>query len=545
MFKKLHNYLLENYPLAWNLRLHSIIGIIAAVHLLHFLIGYASFSSINKMSYGGASGAFFNANFTMFSIIGSMVIFILWLVRVFRNNALKNFYPISNPQLYAQFLVFFLVCFLNSTYYISFTYGYVAHARQTVSNSVEDRELFRLMQPFVQEGKDQFELTNRCTPSPFPVSKRYKSDDNNNNQPAAVEGIDEGIVEAAASADVVTTNVEDKNTYYYRGSDGKDYTPEQIEAMAGGLTYSFLNYCYYRSYEDEGNRYEYDDTKKATYTAKQLAILKNPEKLKASMVAFTKLCDKYNIRYKIDENEWFRWVYNPPYYPVTYTIKNVYDYSDNLEDISDAALVGNGQNEVNPKGYFVQLSKLEQVINNSASVADFHLESGVVLGFLYLAISMAILLFSFRASTKRVWFITLVGSALLSMVVGAVSAFIFSGFGSSDRGVSMLVFFLMLIAAFLLVHLLSTRKTVSGVALNWFTWSAPFILPIFFGIFTMMEENTRRVMNNGVGMYKSEGIANWLEHNVETFFVLCIIVYLLILWLIVPLYRRWQAMPED
>lgn len=526
MMKKLHQYLLENYPLVWNMRLLGVLAICTLLHLVHFVIGFFMFSTIERMGYHNPEGMFFDSPFALFSIIGSFIVFILWLIRVLRNNAFKSFYPFSKVQLFAQFLIFFLVALFNITYYFSYTYGYVVNARlhtDIVANT-KDNEVLQNALPFLQ-SKDSYNIENRCSPSPFPMNKRFKNEEKNSNDSV-----------------VLPANYSDSSAYYYIGSDKNVYSPKQLDSIAGGIEFSYLNYCGYRY------RYNYDsyESHKEEFIQKMHKQLKvQPEAIRASMSAFLQVCDKYKIKYKLSVDDWFKWVYHPPYFPVTYTIQNTYYYPQtDAEDAVNEVVVPtptNSEKELNPKGYFVQVDRLECIIDNTFKVYEYHIEWNILLVFMYFALAITLALFSFRASSKRIWLISLIGSALVCLGVGAITA-VFS-YGKGDTGTLILLFYLLLILAFLAVALTSRKKTIAGVSLNWFVWSAPAILPIIYG---MYSSHYRYIQNKlPAYQYTKPHLLDWLDNNTETFMSLCILLSFISMFFLSSLYRRWQAMPED
>jgi hypothetical protein len=107
--------------------------------------------------------------------------------------------------------------------------------------------------------------------------------------------------------------------------------------------------------------------------------------------------------------------------------------------------------------------------NNAVVVYDYHISLQSLIVYLYVALSFAIIIFSFRITSRRIWLTSVIGGALLSLIAGLVSAIIVSGSrGSHNTGHTVLFFYILLITSFLTVALLSQSKTISNVALTWF-----------------------------------------------------------------------------
>jgi hypothetical protein len=515
MFKKMHNRLLEQYPLLWNMRLPGIFGVLLLFHLLHFIIGYTMYTGIEDMGWESPTGVYFSTSFALFSIIGSCVIFILWLNRVFRNNAFKSFYPVSNRQLYSQFLIFFLVSFLNITCYYSFTSGYVFHAKNNTSNSnnEKDIETYNRVAGLLQ-NKEDYRIENRCSPYPFPLSKKYVSDV------------------------AIRSGNESPDDYYYITRDGQAYSSKQVDSIAGGFEYSYLNFCNNYAIVVAGKdiRYaSYDNYEQGIKAYGPQKILKDPRQLKADMRAFLALCDRNKVGYHLDADEWFSWVNNPPYYPVRYTIYQKYAGPSRYVQAESKDFTTQAALQLNPKGYYVELQKLRSILQNTQKAYEYNYVLPPLLGLMYAALSIALLIFTFRATSRRIWMITIIGSALLCLVIGAFTAVL--AFGGGKEGI--LFFYLFIICAFLVLHLLSPNKTISGVSLNWFAWSLPIVSTIILGLMESKSSTT-----TAMGLVKTE--EPWIFRNLDYYFLICLLSYLLIFWvLLIPRYRHWQAMTEN
>jgi hypothetical protein len=527
MFKKIQQYLLEHHPLLWNMRLHQILAISLCLHFIHFVIGYLSFSDILSMGYSDAAQMFFSGSFALFSIVGSGIVLVLWLVKVFRNNALKRFYPISKAKVFVQCLILFLVCSLNMTYYYSYTYGFVVHGQlktDIVANE-QDQKTYTAVEAFFQESRSAYDLDNRCYPSPFPMTRKYINADSSQ-------------VTVAEGAETIPVNT-DTNGLYYLGIDGKNYSVQDRDSMSGHTEFSYLNYCCAeKSYDDETCDTGVSLTNAHLATATTQATLQNhPEQIKANMIAFLKLCDKYNIKYKLNVDDWYKWVYNPPYFPVQYTIQNVYYNPVAKYDNYTAAVDENGSS-FNPKQYFVQRNKLEYILDNTYNIHHYHISIGVFCFLLYWSLSISLLIFAFRASSKRTWIISLIAGALFCLLVGAFSAL----FAYGDNA-SLFIIYELLILTFLLVALVSKRKTIAGVALNWFTWSAPAIIPLIIAFCSAIERQKLMLMD--AALYHKPSFLEWIDDHSGIFFTCNLGLYLIGLYALSGLYRRWQAMPED
>src|SRR5690606_3380798 len=102
---KINNYLIQRYPTVWNTRIVWMLLISLLVHCLFFFIGSVSQTESSAYNdYYNSEIRYFKSGWSFTGAIISMLMLVGWLVVMFKNNAFKNFYPISNIQLFGQFL---------------------------------------------------------------------------------------------------------------------------------------------------------------------------------------------------------------------------------------------------------------------------------------------------------------------------------------------------------------------------------------------------------------------------------------------------------
>ncbi len=492
-FHKINQWALTRYPQIWNLRLIPVLAIILLCHLFHFVVGYFSY---NKQDFGNNTRVidemFFSSSFFSFSFLLSGVIFVFWLNRMFRNNAFKSYYPLSHRQLAGQFLAVFLIAALNISYYSSYTWGYLQNAKHhNVSTNIEeDVKLYNQMLFLLQDNKDSYFFENRVYPSPFPINKQYNNNDQDNS----------------------SANTEE-SSYYYIGSDDKRYTVAQIEALTGGYKFSYLNYrSDYREITPNNSYYDYDKEDWRNIFEERSKLLNDSVLLLQNMKAFIALCERRNIDHKLDANTWLQWVNHPPFFPFEYSISRNTDLNDALSK--------------NPKSYFVDFDTLYTILYNTNSLYTYHIELWVLCVYLYIALGLSVLVMSYRWTSKKVWSYSVIGSMLLALILGVLTAMIgMNGFSNSGKTITLL--YLAIIAGFLLLHFAHPKKLYAGVALNWFIWSLPFVPALIFSLFEI-------------------GNDSFMRHNEVNYFFTSIWLYVLAFCLvIVPLYRKWMAAPED
>ena len=139
MFKKIQNYLLLHHPLIWNIKLLPVLLTIIIFHIVFFSIGYVQ----GELDFNHFEDFYTYDNIPkvimFFSVLISILVFIIWLVFYLRNNAFKSFYAIGNSSLYKEWLLILLICTLNCTYIWSFDFGSDCRARSYFDREEADR----------------------------------------------------------------------------------------------------------------------------------------------------------------------------------------------------------------------------------------------------------------------------------------------------------------------------------------------------------------------------------------------------------------------
>lgn len=166
----------------------------------------------------------------------------------------------------------------------------------------------------------------------------------------------------------------------------------------------------------------------------------------------------------------------------------------------------------------------------------------------YVSLGICLLLFTFRHSTRKTFFLSLLSAVVLSILTGLFIAFS-SFYGSSGSEISILsveIFYTLLfgtIAATVFANRI--RRAVTGICINMFVWLVPFFPLMVMGVYSeIVRENYRRERN----MYPlmPEKDLSYLTTYAQVAEVLGIVIFLVLLpTFIHKLYRKWYALPEE
>ena len=121
---QINQYLLERFPNIWNTRIVWMLLLGIAVHLIFFFIGFVSHASPSTLQHSGAVNDYLTSGLIFVHIIISVLMIVGWLVYMFKNNAFKSFYPSSGRKLFFEFVQYFIIIFVSTTFYFSYMSGF-------------------------------------------------------------------------------------------------------------------------------------------------------------------------------------------------------------------------------------------------------------------------------------------------------------------------------------------------------------------------------------------------------------------------------------
>jgi hypothetical protein len=160
---------------------------------------------------------------------------------------------------------------------------------------------------------------------------------------------------------------------------------------------------------------------------------------------------------------------------------------------------------------------------------------------LYISLVITLLVFIYRHTTTKTFFLSILTGVLLAILTGLFAAF--SDFGEAGF-FAILIFYLLLFGGIALsITIASTRQAITGIGLNlfvFFSFSFPFLCVGYY--FAQLKNNWNPGNNQDIEPYPYHleqtafGYAEWIAW---------ILLLLLIPTLIHKLYRKWWALPEN
>lgn len=582
MIKKLNKYLLENHPLVWNTRLVWMLGILIAMHLAFFVMGYFSYFSPVDLHSGNLFQTYFDSGLVWIGILLSILIFILWMNQYFKQNAFKLFYPKSNLSIYKEFIIIFLISILGISQYFSYTKGLEIRVAGLKTTEQLEKEIdltnraaaFTLQQPYYRnDGNSTYEHQNRCVDVPIfdslvsrdEVLKSYVENmiagghwqnvkiEDYKNYSDSLQGplykyneytsiLLRSFPEREYVKDSVTYQT---NEVYNSGNDVADaameasyanpkYYPAPAEVQSYNLR-TIYNYCGF-AVTPLDTTIQRDFYAKETY--KLLSGNQKP-KIQTLMKDYLKLADEYQVGYRFKDKSWIDYVYNPPYYFIDYELTSDSRY-----------------NEINQETYkkdYIAQTDMEDALGTIKHAKDGVFESFSYPLILYIALGISLLIFTFRMTMMRTWVVAVVGSMVVFFIYFCLYFLFGMMFSSVNEtyALSLLLGFIFLFFLLAFSGIFSgKRKLISGVNFIWSIWTFGAIFPIITGLYSSYLNwkypyNYYSEIAPAGYKYTEHPHVTWIRDNFETIMYLNLALIFIFLILILPVIKKWKAMPEE
>ena len=497
MIKRLNKYLLLHYPQLWNTRVVWALGTIAIIHALFFIAGVGHFEGFHTLH------RYYSVNFIVddsvnivFSMLASALVFIIWLVYYLRNNPFKSFYPLPNLYFLKEFSIQFIIILFGIMFYASYANGFYGAIRA----KTKDVNI-----------KDEINTTNLAYALLLQNASDY-------NRYASCE-----------SQDFNDSLMNLRNTYY--STKTKQVQADELDSIINDFNqhqqndnaYSYFNFCrkYYTGIDNESTL---DNHQIAAQLRKWLLSSDSVAMLQL-LTKFEAMCKRYEVYYHADIPSYATKPFKNPGFALNFNdfMTPVYSVEPGYEGNTESI-------------YFNDLTTTLESIDNirhSRFDLDFWLVNA------YLALGFALLLFTFRLTSIRVWLTSLIGAGVIAIVLSLMAI----GISSTGGNLLMLMF---IVGLFYLLHILAKsekRKILAGVNLVWFTWCLPYFGFLLWGY---LCEIRRPFSYYEESPFTPDPLYAFLtNHHSAIFLVNFVIVFIVTGWLVAKHYQSWMAMEEE
>ncbi len=496
--QKIDDKLLRNKPGTWATRAHLVLYFVAAFALLLFVFCYVVFFDAKQYS----SIESWNIFISLVAFVG----FVFWLIYLLRFNVFKRYGNWSAMDGLRDFVLYFIsigamvaVCFIPSAV-----------------------ETMRANQQFGDEEivKDINELNiNACRLEYNILPLKWRVDTckvvDNKYQVTVVQAPVPEDVSVVDTTVVIETDEEEEYVPLYTYLD----TSELRSKLENADSVLKINDSLYVFYECPDYRFvssysadDYSAVKMFSSADIYYSTIKNyksPDKA-ALMKRMLELQTKYavNSRYhrgnydRIDEND---------------------TYETRIDKKYDLDRINNGiDNAVRKK---------------QAWLNEWHIYLRV---FYYITLLLTMLVFIFRHSTVKTFFLSVLTAVLLTIITGLLMVI------SQGDEVSVLSFMIVYYVLFAILALsifkTNIRKAVQGIGLNLFLFATPFMPLIFVALNEAMYDNRYSYHINDINVRDP---AQTALHFLIAEIAGSVILVILIQPLFKKLSRKWYSAPEE
>ena len=587
---KTNQYLLERFPTAWNTRLIWMLLAAFLLHLLFFIIGFFTLSNPKILQESFIDYIFFENGTVFLSSIISLLLIVIWLIYMFKNNAFKNFYPISRPKLFKQLLSYLFIIFSCTSFNLSYEYGMKTYIASTYKNDQIKKEIgiANDVNMFLSESVSDYTIDKRRFPKPF--YELYCEDREKfiDYEQPHINFLDESFQfytlskkafpsqssyvvsfeSDSISANFVFSKTRDSIVTYYFKDSVVDYTPFLKSAKPSYYNMSstfyvsindtidddldLFSYNNYQSYD-----YDYNYNRPEFSLRHQLRnqrnyeLLKrnNRQEIKALMEAFLEFSDQYKINHNLTAEQWLEMVYHPQDdFEVKHFIREVprddYNFGNTvpLEQTKFQKFYVDHLTD-----YHFENDALKNVFRNIEyiKVKNPFMES--IHFSLWFTFILACIIFMFRITGLKPLLFSIITVGLLTLFVILMTVLLFYAVRGNDNDaiyfMSYLGLFLgTIILAIPLFFIDKVKKLIVAICVNISLLGFPLYVFLILGIISMHQNDAcdMRVYTYKQH-YECPTLLGSLEENWS--FVLFAIA-LIFIFLYSRVIKKWKSLPE-
>ena len=509
MFKNFNHKFVYKYPLIWNTKIVPFLLISLAIHILFFIVGYqnAIVASVQIHNYYIQESNATTIN--LFAILISVLVFIIWCVLYFRNNAFKAFYPKENNSLFKEWMLILLFCTTTFSYTLSAIFGANVQTRSIMPHKValERCETISKASMFLQGSFKEDSFTNEKVNGKF---VRIKRD---------------------------SFPIEEKNY-----------------ALNSLMNKNIESFPFFDEKQDSLQRLQVQRWMKEN----------NKEAISKTFRDYFAIANEHKLKSNISAEKWMNLMYDYPEftnYKVIGKSERELEYDHyNSEDGIGWGEAGNtnsdststfkknvdGKNYVYSKYYVSHQSLSKYYTKVSAVWQNPLLDWNFIMITLYLSFAFSLVVFSFKVTSARNWLIALIALGVIQIIFGIGTVF-FSY--SLTFPVLFLIYFLSICIYFSIIYVQKRGKRLSGITLNQVLWLLPIFLPVIYAIVMDLVKSysgyrNRLEFQRSVVVEEFPKI-DWFEEHSFLLLYLNLVIVIFIMFVLSGVIKKWRGIPEE
>lgn len=583
---KTNQYLLEKYPTLWNTKIVWVVLTTILLHVIFFTLGFFALTNPEILHEYDAKSIFFKNGTVYISIILSILIIVVWLIYLFKNNAFKSFYPTTRFNLFKQFLCYLIIVFLAITFFLSYNVGIKQYITNTYDDDLIEKEInvSNKAAIFFSQNVEDYTINRRRYPAPF-----------NELFCETYEGSKELLEIKEFVLDTINPHLSFLDyKYHFYTLYSKDGTPKQAynDTLYAGFVFfrtkedtlrtyyykdaivdvssfvknakpSYFNYSsrFYQSKKKKtaNNLYEYNNYDDYNYQyvfskenelwnkeAHNLLKRNNPDEIKQILADFLKICNQYEVKSNLNLNTWFNLIYHPESFELKSLIRNEpkpkYEYAAPPTDTASEVF-----NKNYLTNYYIESDALNNVFTNIEDIKSStpYIES--IHFFLWLAFFFAAVIFMFRVTGLKPLLFTIISAGIITLLVVLATVLFeyLSNYNNNTTGYFIAYLTLFISTIILAIPLFFPKKLKKGIIAICLNMSIlGFVLYLFLIITIISLHQSDACIDNYSFDLNNKNCFNLLGSIGLIWSYILFIVNLIFICFYSGIIKNWKALPE-
>lgn len=590
---KINRYLLKRYPTIWNTKIVWMLLVAFLVHLLFFGIGYFYYSTPARLNDYWIGSDYFESGLVFIHIIFSLIILAVWLSQLLKNNAFKNFYPMTSFQLLGQFLQFIIIIFANVTFYYSFNYGNKIFINQKYDDTkyLNYIEIANKGNVFLPVTIDNYLLDKRILPEPYDnlyletkhidFDKPYFTFKQNYYQfynVKIVDTVNKGYRSYYAREELnyTHTHYSDSLEYIYHKDQVVDVSKVVKNAkpnfrnfsnlfIVPETTISYSGFYAYDKYDEEREIIPNSSRKELALYINKILNENDKTAIQKIIDDFIQMSNELGIERNFSSKDWFSMIYHPETdFEVTsffksslYEDKDDYRYQEEVIEEAKEEVENAVTNELPEdytlakyrkerlSNYYYDFDSLKYTIENIGELKKYSLDVEELFIYLWFSIAGALLLFGYRMFNLKTLLISGVTIGVVILLCSLFVLFVEGFYSGTEMSIflSNLTIFIYLIFLSMAIFLpYNGNKTIKAIIIYTTLVMFPlFVMSILNRIDEMQKAEIR--LNEKYDYYDEVIYHETLFNSLSTTELNLLVLFsCLIFWFFcMKIIRKWRA----
>ncbi|OEK07619.1 hypothetical protein A8C32_17640 [Flavivirga aquatica] len=581
---KTNKYLIQKHPIIWNTKLVWMLSIAYILHVIFFMLGFVALANPEVLHNYRAKSIFFDNSTVFINVILSILLLVLWLIYLFKNNAFKSFYPTSNLKIFKQFACYLVIVFSSISFFLSHNLGLKSYINSTYNNDRIKKEIQISNDAalFFSQNLNDYTLNQRRYPEPLNTlycetyqGTKLASDSVTPHLSfldynyrfytlKTKKGLGRNIYNDSTYKNFIYYKIKDTvHTYFYKDA------VYDVSNIIKSATPSYYNYSKTFYVAEDENLHELDITYNSndnyyndydnSYYNKEFSIRNeirnkknhelltrnNTQEIKQLLANFLAVVNQYRVAHNLTTNEWFDLIYNPNDFELKSLIrsepKRQYEYG--FDEAKNAPEVFY-KNHVTD--FYLDDNALHQSFENIEYIKSSNLFIESIHFFMWASFLLSAIIFMFRITGLKALLFSIITIGLLSVLVGLLTVLCEYLTNFHGNSISYFALYLIFVLGTIILSIpiccaKRIKKSIVAICLNISIGGLPLYIFLIISIISMHQ-------SDACGYYSfntnSEVCFNLLGSIGTLWSYILFIIGLVFIYFYSKVIKKWKALPE-